>query len=673
MPPEITAGPLALAGSPPGVAAGIKTAEPPPDSVLNANLFASLLAQSSPPEPPGGVAKATPILSAKVILNAKPGLNARLGLNAARPALKNLKTMDTLPNLSLHSQGAAKVKASELLSPHALAPNEPAHKTPTDDKPAPNSSSAPANAPDPAPATAALSAAAAALPPAPALVPMTAGQSPTLAAAAPSPMLSAAPAPQVTSLVPQVEAVTSASSKSVASALQPATPTPAMLPSGPVPLTETASAAIPAEQASAEHTPTPLSAFGPGEAQQASLTQPAGHPRANPLPLGLSLPRFSRPGLTQPGNLAPPQAKDSALPQAAGAVRQPAVSAPAAVLSAAPAAASRVLAAPFVSPAAGGLAPPAPALPKSAGKSAPASLKPAAENADTITRTLPVQTTRAAAEITKQAAAPVPVAEKSAAQQEAAQTVKTLDAKKTEEPDALLKSAATPVETQAFVPETQASRPSSKPLSAADHAAMVRQVADGVGAMPLPAKPSAAQQMSLQLHPKDWGSLQVSVSVTAGPDAGAAKTVTAHIVAETPQVKAALQSQMPALRQSLRASGLNLEHLTVSVKPAMETAKPQITEPASSGASSGFSPNGFSSGQEQASAGGSQPQTGPQTGQPSGASAFGSMASGGGSQNARQGQMPPAFAPAAAPAEPDEIVIERLPMRPVLGRIDTLA
>ena len=686
MPPNTSAGLMALAGSPPGAAAGVKPAQPPADGgVLDANLFASLLAQSRLPAPPGNAARSAPILSAKVILNAK------LVLNAARPDLKLLKTMDTSPKLLLHSKDAAKAKASELLPDHALVPTEQVHKTAADNTVA-SLPGVPVSALGLASTIAAPVVAAVALSPAPrpavvASMPAAVAAAPPmmLAAAAPSLVPASAPMPQGTISMPQGTtsnpqgvAATAAPPKLITPNLQLLAPMQSALPGSPAPLmpragtlssvvsnppqagpsalppvqapltTELASAALPAAQAEAS-TPAPLSVkllsvSTQGVPQLISLARLVEQTRANRPNLDLA-----QSGLTPPKGLAAPQ---DALPL----LRLPAVLAPADILGAAPAAVLSVLAAPLVLPAAGDPALPTPTLPKSAEKSVLASLKPAAENADTITRTLPVQTARSAAIVSGQTAAPAPIAEKSAAPQEASGSV-TLDVKKIEQPDAALKTQAAPVGTQ-IVPETSAAGPSLKPLSLADHAAMVRQVADGVGTMPLPAKPGAVQQMSLQLHPKDWGSLQVSVSVTAGPDP-AAKTVTAHIVAETPQVKAALQSQMPALHQALRASGLNLEHLTVSVKPASETVK------AASQSESG----GFPSEQGQAGAGGSQPQTG----QPSGASAFGSMASGGGSQDGRQGQTPPAPASIAAPPEPDEIVIERLPIRPILSRIDTLA
>ena len=114
--------------------------------------------------------------------------------------------------------------------------------------------------------------------------------------------------------------------------------------------------------------------------------------------------------------------------------------------------------------------------------------------------------------------------------------------------------------------QVEAARTEAKPLSAADRAEVIRQAADGVGALPLPAKAGTSEQMTLQLHPKEWGQLQVSVTVAPGPTAGAAQTVTAHIVAQNPQVKAALENQSGDLRQALREAGLHLDKISVTVQ-----------------------------------------------------------------------------------------------------------
>ena len=113
----------------------------------------------------------------------------------------------------------------------------------------------------------------------------------------------------------------------------------------------------------------------------------------------------------------------------------------------------------------------------------------------------------------------------------------------------------------------------TKPLSAADRAEVIRQAADGVGAMPLPAKPGTPEQMTLQLHPKEWGQLQVSVTITPGSHPNAVQAVTAHIVAQNPQVKAALEGQSGDLRQALREAGLHLDRISVTVQSMEASAQ----------------------------------------------------------------------------------------------------
>ena len=127
------------------------------------------------------------------------------------------------------------------------------------------------------------------------------------------------------------------------------------------------------------------------------------------------------------------------------------------------------------------------------------------------------------------------------------------------------------------------------PLTRADRAEMVRQAAEAVSAMPLPTKPGDAQQMTLNLHPKDWGKLQISVQISAqdapqpttgqlasgteGARREAARTVVAHIVADSPQVKAALENGGSELRRALHQSGLHLERMTITVQSADPAAQ----------------------------------------------------------------------------------------------------
>ena len=306
---------------------------------------------------------------------------------------------------------------------------------------------------------------------------------------------------------------------------------------------------------------------------------------------------------------------------------------------------------------------PAPAFGKIVGKSVETALKPPAQNADNNTRTSPVENSPAAAKAAPAITAPITLPEPTAsrsgkhAEEPLAQTTET--------------TQANTVGTAALVTVTGAAQPESKPLSAAERAEVVRQVANGVGTMPLPTRPGAAEQISLQLHPKDWGQLQVSVSVVPSTVSGAAKTVTAHIVAETPQVKAALESQTGALHQALRASGLHLEHLTVSVKPP--DTKTAEVKPAAQSASAGMSSGQSNTGGQSGANG--QGNTNRDTGQAQAGQSSTSASFAGSSQNGQQGPHPRTFAAAAMTAEPEpeETVRGTMPLRSAAGRIDTHA
>ncbi|MDQ2800858.1 MAG: flagellar hook-length control protein FliK [Armatimonadota bacterium] len=207
-----------------------------------------------------------------------------------------------------------------------------------------------------------------------------------------------------------------------------------------------------------------------------------------------------------------------------------------------------------------------------------------------------------------------------------------------------------------------------KPLTPADRAEIIKQVADGVGAMRLPARPGDSEQMTLQLHPRDWGQLQVSVKITPGPQSpgvqtNAAQTVTAHIVAQTPQVKAALESNSGDLRSALRASGLHLDKITVTVQSAGASAQ--------AGTASGGSHHETSSGAFSQTSSDQKTDTAgsPSPGMPS-FSAFT------GSHGGRQGnQTPTAYASPYQTAEPDgeDGFAAEAPRRLMLGQVDTRA
>ena len=138
---------------------------------------------------------------------------------------------------------------------------------------------------------------------------------------------------------------------------------------------------------------------------------------------------------------------------------------------------------------------------------------------------------------------------------------------------------AAPVPNQAPTVSTQTLAAAPAPLTRTDRAEVVRQVADAVGTMPTPARPGAASQMTLQLHPKDWGQLQITVRTTPAVQGNVTQkqTVTAHVVAASPQIKAVLDSGSGDLRHALRQAGLHLDKLTVTVQAPESGTKSGMT------------------------------------------------------------------------------------------------
>jgi len=714
MPPDITAGLIASAcplppTGPPGAARTSKLANPPGSSTLNAALFASLLTQSSPPN----------LKLAAPKTDAPPTV---IGSAAKQQTSKNpktpgtLKTMDTLPALSFPAAGTA-TQASELLSSSPTG-----HKAGADDKTATDASQNAAN-PTAAPETTSNNAPNAALTVVPIAIPVQAVLLPVLTpAAAPAPTLSRASeyaAPQVSSLAaPQVSSVVASlaalalpepfgNTLSSSAIPLPTLPAPNALPAPNVPFmlvgstqpqgapltTPIPAFLLPVASLLPQSPQTPVSqAPQASQALAPQLPLPAGTPptagqvtaQGRPVPeetsLAASVPEptkitaGSSQGLPHIAALGPVTLSRAVPIQPLSPAQAALLLPPFTPNQAIPNAASTAALGAFVQPATAALPVVTPATlssgpAKPLGKSVPTALKSPPTNADTYTRiaeTRIAETGVGAKPMLLEAPAVATKSRVSGDLPEPNPGSRSIVPEKigdTETVDAKAEAKAPTGVLEAEMPTAQAGPltavPSSRPLSASDQIKIVHQVTDGVGAMPLPAKPGGVQQMSLQLHPKDWGSLQVSVSVTPAQETGAAKTVTAHIVAETPQVKAALQSQTGALHQALRASGLNLTHLTVSVKPAAETV------PAAQGASTRFS-----GGQGQPNTGSSQAQ--PAHAAPASQSTGTQLGTGAGSsQNGRQGQ-PPAFTSTAAQAEVEESAPVPLPIRPS-GRVDTHA
>jgi len=117
--------------------------------------------------------------------------------------------------------------------------------------------------------------------------------------------------------------------------------------------------------------------------------------------------------------------------------------------------------------------------------------------------------------------------------------------------------------------QAAASPPSAaKPAAAIDQGEVVRQVASAMKDVSMPAA-GDTQQITVQLHPQEWGQLQVTV--TTAPSSTAANaplSVTAHVIADNPAAKAALENRTVDLRDALKESGYKLDQITVSVQSA---------------------------------------------------------------------------------------------------------
>ena len=118
--------------------------------------------------------------------------------------------------------------------------------------------------------------------------------------------------------------------------------------------------------------------------------------------------------------------------------------------------------------------------------------------------------------------------------------------------------------------QVEETKPAAAPaaLSApADRAALMQQAADSLQALHAQTLGHGRGQMTLQLHPQDWGKLQVSVTMTPSETAGGGTVVTAHVVADSAAVKQALETGGADLRRTLHEAGLHLERLTITVRP----------------------------------------------------------------------------------------------------------
>lgn len=151
-----------------------------------------------------------------------------------------------------------------------------------------------------------------------------------------------------------------------------------------------------------------------------------------------------------------------------------------------------------------------------------------------------------------------------------------------EQPSAFQSGAEAPPIAPAapFAPTTSAPAvpQTATTLTSADRAQVMRQVSEGAREMRLRPAAGGAHEMNLQLHPHDWGQITLSVRMTpeTGPDGTAGTTVVAHIVADNPVVKAALETHTGELRHALHEAGLRLDRLSVTVQAPAEGRQPDM-------------------------------------------------------------------------------------------------
>ena len=193
---------------------------------------------------------------------------------------------------------------------------------------------------------------------------------------------------------------------------------------------------------------------------------------------------------------------------------------------------------------------------------------------------------------------------------------------------------------------------------------MLRQVSDHVQTLVAQAS-SGSRQVVIHLHPQDWGQVRVSVTMTPTTQANGqtATQVVAHVVADQPAVKTALETHQADLRQSLQSAGLNLDRLTVTVRPDAG-AQAGLGQGRSHDSQSGW----------QGTAPGQTSATGASGGAATGGGGYSSFAAFGQGGQGSQGRPQPQ--PAAVPAEQSAGAdAEIIPNSATLsrGRLDTRA
>jgi flagellar hook-length control protein FliK len=131
--------------------------------------------------------------------------------------------------------------------------------------------------------------------------------------------------------------------------------------------------------------------------------------------------------------------------------------------------------------------------------------------------------------------------------------------------------------------------------SASERASVVTQLAGHVSALSSDSTVNGTtQQMTVKIHPEQWGEVKIAVTVQAPQDlprsaSQALPSVTATITAASEDVRAALNAQHDSLRDALGSAGLHLEKLDIVVGPQ--------TAPVASSQDTGAFHQGHQSGQ----------------------------------------------------------------------------
>jgi flagellar hook-length control protein FliK len=195
--------------------------------------------------------------------------------------------------------------------------------------------------------------------------------------------------------------------------------------------------------------------------------------------------------------------------------------------------------------------------------------------------------------------------------------------------------------------------PTQVSLTPADQAQAARQVQDGVQTWAAQAGVSGPTQVTVHLHPQEWGQVTVSVTMTpvTGLDGKTSTQIAAHVVADQSDVKTALETHQADLRQSLKDAGISLDRLTITVRPEAAAAQSGMNSNSFSDTRGGSGANASSSWLGESSA---------QSGAAGGGNSFSQSAAfsqgGQGSQGRHQAPTAYAFAGQPAEAEPSRIL-----------------